>query len=238
MHFLMACMQFPTEPGRSYFTTELARALVGAGHEVEVLHLAWSAEPGAAEPEPRIWNGVRVVRCTPRWLDGFGGLVRNASKFVLSGRRAARAAREHLDLERFDALITWAPVVAIAPLMRMVRRAGIARRLLIIWDFFPDHYREIGRIPGGPPSWIAKAWEQRLMREFTAILCTLPKNAAYLRRAFRIAKPQKVLVTPTWSDLAPVPAADPATVRQAHGPPPAGRRTRRWAPAGEGRALA
>ena len=219
MRFLMACMQFPTEPGHSYLTTELARALVAAGHQVEVLHLDWNAEPGAAEQAPKVWNGMRVVRCTPRLLDRIRGPLRHASKFVMSGRHAARVAREHFDLEQFDALITWAPLIALAPLLGMVRRARIAHRLLIIWDFFPDHYRQIGRIPAGPPYWIAKAWEQRLMQDFTAVLCTLPQNAAYLRRAFRTPPGQKVLVTPIWSDVAPVPEAERGAVRRAHGLP-------------------
>ncbi len=219
MRFLLACMQFPTEPGHSYLTTELASALRDAGHEVEVLHLDWNAEPQAVEDAPRLWNGMRVVRCTPRFFGGLGRLARHASKFVLSGRHAARVARRSLQLERFDVFITWTPVLAFSPVMRMVRRAGVACRQLIIWDFFPDHYHQIGRIPAGPPYWIAKAWEQRLMQDFTAILCTLPQNAAYLRRAFRTAPEQKVLVTPIWTDVTPAPEADRAAVRRKHGLP-------------------
>ena len=217
MRFLLACMQFPTEPGRSYLTTELACALRDAGHEVEALHLDWNAEPQAVEDAPKIWSGVRVVRCTPRLLDRFGRLVRDASKFILSGRHAAQAARRNMELERFDVFITWAPVLAFSPLMRMIRRAGVAHRLLIIWDFFPDHYHQIGRIPAGPPYWIAKAWEQRLMRDFTAVLCTLPQNAAYLRRAFRVSPEQKVLVAPIWTDVTPAPEGNRAAVRCRHG---------------------
>ena len=219
MRFLLACMQFPTEPGHSYLTTELALALRDAGHEVEVLHLDWNAEPQAAEDAPRVWNGVRVVRCTPRFFGGLGRLARHASKFVLSGRHAARVARRSLELERIDVFITWAPVLAFSPVMRMVRRAGVVHRQLIIWDFFPDHYHQIGRIPAGPPYWIAKAWEQRLMQDFTAVLCTLPQNAAYLRRAFRTPPGQKVLVTPIWTDVTPAPDADREAVRRKHGLP-------------------
>ncbi len=57
------------------------------------------------------------------------------------------------------------------------------------------------------------------MEDFTAILCTLPQNAAYLRHTFRVAPEQKVRVTPIWSDVAPVPAVDRAGVRRAHGLP-------------------
>jgi glycosyltransferase involved in cell wall biosynthesis len=213
MRILMACMQFPTEPGSSFMTTELARALVAAGHEVEVLLVDWGAPRGAASCE--VWNGVRIVRCPPRWIDGLGPLVRHAGKFVLTARRAGRLART-FDLSRVDLFLAWAPAVAIAPLAAMARRAGIARRLLFIWDFFPDHYREIGRMPGGPVVWFARAWEQRLMNQFTGFLCTLPQNADYLRRRFKVRPDQAVGVTPIWSDLAPVPAADRSTVRRAH----------------------
>ena len=219
MRFLLAVMQFPTEPGRSYLTTELALALVAAGHEVEVLQLDWDAAPTAKEDPPRIWRGIRVVRCTPRRLAGLGGALSHAGKFILSGRHAARVAKESLELERFDVFITWAPLVALAPLVRMVRRAGVPRRLLIIWDFFPDHYHQIGRIPGGLPFWIAKVWEQSLMADFTAILCTLPKNVAYLHRAFRVPAGQKALAMPTWTDVTPVVSQDRTAVRRAHGLP-------------------
>jgi glycosyltransferase involved in cell wall biosynthesis len=216
MRFLMACMQFPTEPGRSYMTTELAQALVVAGHEVEVLLIDWDATPAEMDgPRPH-WKGVRVVRCTPRLLDGFGGLVRNASKFVLTGRRARRLARAHFDLSGFDAFIAWTPALAFAPIVGMARRAGVERRVLFIWDFFPDHHREIGRLPDGPPYWVARAWEQRLMDEFNVLLCTLPQNADYLRRKFRVRRDQTVRVAPIWSDVAPVPSADRSAVRRLH----------------------
>lgn len=214
--FLMVCLYFPTEPGHSYMTTELARALVAAGHEVEVLFLDWKAAPGEAEGPARIWNGVRIVRCTPRWLDGFGGFVRSASKLLLTSRRAARVACERFDLEGFDAFIAWAPALAVAPLVGAARRARIPRRLLFIWDFFPDHQREIGRMPGGPPYWLAKIWEQHLMDAFNVVLCTLPQNADYLRRRFRVRPGQSVRVTPIWTDMAPVPVVDRSAVRRLH----------------------
>lgn len=215
----MVCMQYPTGPGQSYMTTELADALTAAGHHVEVLWLDWSGEGGAAEDFTTA-TGVRVLRCPSRAVAGLGGLVHGASKFLLSGREAARVADQHFDLTRFDAVIAWMPAVAIAPLVPRFVRAGIRHRLLFIWDFFPDHHREIGRIPAGPAYGIARAWEQRLLSQFTAIICTLPGNAAYLRRRYRIAPDQRVLVTPIWSDITPRPPVDRAALRARHGLPP------------------
>lgn len=219
MRILMACMLFPTEPGHSYLTNELAVALMAAGHQVEVLLIDWDAAPSTADGPAADWNGVRLVRCTPRWIEGFGSLVRYASKFLLTGRHAKRVARAHFDLGGFDIFISWTPALAFGSCVELARRAGVPRRLLFIWDFFPDHYRELGRIPGGPPTWIARAFEQRLMDQFNVLLCTLPQNAAYLRRRFRVRGDQAVRVAPIWSVATPVPAADRLAVRRRHGLP-------------------
>ena len=219
MRILMACMQFPSGGGGSYMTTELARALVTEGHEVEVLLIDWNALPGGPEASPTVWSGVRIIHATPRAVAGLGDLGRNASKFLLTGRHAAKVAREQLNLAGFDMFIAWAPALAIAPLIRSVRRAGVKRRLLFIWDIFPDHHHEIGRIPAGPAYWIARAWEQSLMGDFTALLCTLPQNADYLRRRFRLKPGQALLVAPIWSDTSPPQAVDRASMRRMHGLP-------------------
>jgi len=216
MRILMACMKFPTAPGQSYLTTELAQALVAAGHQVEVLLIDWDAPVGAPDGPRPDWKGVRVVRCTPRLISGLGGLVRNASKFVLTGRRARRLARAHFDLKRFDIFIAWTPALAFGPCVGLAHAAGVARRILFIWDFFPDHYHEIGRIPGGPALWLARVLEQRLMDRFNLLLCTLPQNADYLRRKFRVRPNQTVGVAPIWSDVAPIPNADRSAVRLSH----------------------
>jgi glycosyltransferase involved in cell wall biosynthesis len=207
-------MQYPTEAGQSYLTTELADALVGAGHRVEVLHLDWNAATAFPTHEFVTTSGVRVVRCAARSVPSASAVLRNASKFVLSGRAAARVARTRFDLESFDAAIAWMPATAISPLVSLMRRAGIRNRILFIWDFFPEHYHEIGRIPGGLALRIAHRWEQRLLKQFTAIICTLPANARYLRQRFNLGPRQRVLVTPVWGDTTPVPPVNRAAVRR------------------------
>jgi hypothetical protein len=217
LRLLMVCMQFPQGPGQSYMTTELAGALAAKGHQVEVLWLDWASEgPESIFHTP---EGIRVLRCPARAVTGLGEMARAASKFWLSGRRAARMAATHLDLGAFDAMIGWMPAVAIAPLVTMACRAGIGHRLLFIWDFFPDHAREIGRIPGGLPFHLARWWEQHLLRRFTAVICTMPGNAAYLRAHYRCPAGQRVLVNPIWSPTEPLPSVDRAAVRAHHGLP-------------------
>ena len=219
MRFLMICMKFPVGEGQSYLTTELADALVEAGHEVEALVLDWAAKAGA-QPEVSVTaSGVRVVRCSPRFWQRMGVTVRHASKFVLSGRELARAAKQHMDLGRFDAAIAWMPAIAIAPVLPLLETEGVKRKILFIWDFFPDHYREIGRIPAGLAFRAARAWEHRLLRHFSAIVCTLPGNADYLRRHYPVRHDQRVLVTPVWCTASLPASVDRHAVRRRYSLP-------------------
>ena len=216
MRFLMAAMQYPTASGQSYLTTELADALTSAGHEVEVLHVDWSARARNVVEEFRTASGVRVVRCSPRYVSGLGPWIHSGTKFALSGRQSAKVAARHFELSNFDAFIAWMPASAIGPLVKSVERAKIPNRLLFVWDFFPDHHHEIGRIPGGLPLRIARAWEQSLLKHFTAIVCTLDENAKYLRRRFRVSPSQRVLVTPIWGAVTPPKLVHRAAIRQRH----------------------
>ena len=219
MRFLMVCMRYPLEPGQSYLTTELADALVAAGHQVEVLLVDWDGYQDGKVDHATSPTGIRVIRTPPRRWRNLGRLAAHASKFVLTGRSAARTLKRNFDLASFDGAIGWMPATAIAPIPRLLQRAGIAHRLLFIWDFFPDHYREIGRIPGGPPFWIARFWEQRLLATFTAIICTLPGNVAYLRRHFRVSPEQRILVNPVWSAITPCESGDVASTRATYNLP-------------------
>jgi len=216
MRILMAAMRYPIEPGHSFLTTELADALCDVGHDVEVLHLDWEAPNGGTVEELQGAGGQRVIRCTPRWISGAGTLVRHASKFVLSGRQAAQVARQAFDLQSFDAVIMWMPALAFGSLARLAKEAGIPNRLLIVWDFFPDHYREIGRIPAGPISAIARRREQALLRHFTAIFCTFERNAKYLRKHYALHDGQTVHVTPIWCDTTPLTLPERTTMRTRH----------------------
>jgi len=212
-------MRYPLEPGASYLTTELAEALLDAGHPVEVVQLAWEAKPGGASERLTSARGVPALRIYPRALGRRGSLLHRASKFVLSARHLGREARGYLSQGEFDAVIAWMPASAFAPIVRDAARVGVAHRLLFIWDFFPDHHAEIGRVPRGPVRWIARWREASLLRTFTTVFCTLPANCDYLRRRFRLAPGQQVRVAPVWTRLEPAPPVDRARVRARHALP-------------------
>jgi glycosyltransferase involved in cell wall biosynthesis len=98
--------------------------------------------------------------------------------------------------------------------------AGSPHRRLCIWDFFPDHHRQIGRIPGGVPYLAARYVEQRLLRHFDTIFCTLPGNADYLRGNFRLTAEQQVRIAPIWCEGTLRPPVDRAEIRRKYDLPP------------------
>jgi glycosyltransferase involved in cell wall biosynthesis len=138
---------------------------------------------------------------------------------VLSARHVGREARRHVDIGTFDAVVGWMPASPFAPVIRIASRAGVPARLLFIGDFFPDHHSEIGLIPRGPLRWLAKQHEQAVLRRFTTIFCTLPANADYLRRHYRLERGQRVVIAPIWTTPEMVDPVDRAQVRARHGLP-------------------
>lgn len=209
MRFLFLTTIYPA-PGDSYMTSELAHALRGRGHEVEVLHINWRAETGTATRE-RDDNGVRVVDVAPRAFQRFGKVAYRISKFLRTSRHSANELSDRFELDTFDALVAWTPALTASGSLRRAQRAGIAKRLLFVFDFFPIHHREIGTVPGGPIYIAAKRMEEALLRRFTTIICNLSANISYLRRNYRIAPDQRVVFTPLWSvidTLAPPPAGE------------------------------
>ncbi len=217
MRFLFLTTIYPA-PGDSYMTGELAHELRGRGHEVEVLHLAWRAEAGAATAE-RDDAGVRVVDVAPRAATSLGTLAYRASKFLLTSRHATAELERNFDLSRVDAVVAWTPALTVrGPLLKAIR-AGVKARILFVFDFFPIHHMEIGMVPKGPVFEIAKRLEESLMRRFTTIVCNLPGNIGYLRRNYRLRPGQDVVSTPLWSETDAPPRSNRLEIRKKLGLP-------------------
>lgn len=199
MRILLLCTTFPKEERDSYMTSELASALVCAGHGVDVLHLDWNGRFDGGTERLKSDGGYDVLRVAPRAIRGWGRIVQRASKFLLTSRHAAREMERAYDLKTYDAVIGWTPALTIAAPLKSAIRAGVGKSLLFIFDFFPIHHLEIGMVPRGPIYWIAKAWENRIYRMFEAILCNFPGNIDYLKRHYRLRPSQTISSTPLWS---------------------------------------
>jgi glycosyltransferase involved in cell wall biosynthesis len=76
-------------------------------------------------------------------------------------------------------------------------------------------------MPGGLVFHLARRCEEKLLATFTAIICTLPGNAAYLRSHYPVRPDQRVIVAPIWSEIAPPTPIDRAAMRMRYDLPAA-----------------
>lgn len=216
--FLFLTAYYPIDPEDSWGASDLAEALVAHGHSVDVVHVAWNW-PDIRETRERTEKGVKILEIPEGGIRGLGKIVYRISKFLRTSRRAAAEMRRRLDLSSYDSVVVWTPAMTVEHPLRMAVAAGIPKRLLFIFDFFPIHHREIGLVPGGPIFWWTKKREEALYRLFTTIICNFPGNVDYLKRHYRLRPGQHVVWTPIWSDISLPETGRRDEARQAYGLP-------------------
>lgn len=84
-------------------------------------------------------------------------------------------------------------------LPRRLRASGAAHALMfILWDFFPVHHTEIGRIRSQWYSWPLKRLERWCMERSDIIAVMSPRNAEFLRQ-YHPGLMSRTVVLPPWS---------------------------------------
>jgi glycosyltransferase involved in cell wall biosynthesis len=194
MRILLITANFAA-PGRNpWLLDDLAAAFVEHGHTVDVI----VADPkGGRSRGLEQRDGMRVLSVGPqRVREGRGGrlLGHLASGLGLhrQGYRFARSSRYDLVIHTSIAAFSWG-------LPARLRRRGIARRLtVVLWDFFPIHQLEIGRMRRGVVAAIAKRVERSLLARADTIALMSPANERFHRRYFALDRP--TVVVPPWSN--------------------------------------
>ncbi len=174
---------------------DLADALVEHGHSVHVIvGDATKGRPsGSTQAHPRMRvTSVGVRRNRTSRLGKLLGYLQTGWGLHTAGFRAARG-------EQYDAAIYTSISCFAWNLPGRLRRRGMVKRLvLVLWDFFPIHQLEIGRIRA---RWLArplKAIEQQSMRQADAVALMSEANVAFFRNYFsKIDAP--VVIVPPWS---------------------------------------
>src|SRR5262249_54841421 len=169
MRVLMLCTKYPLDPADSYMTSELAGALVAAGHTVQVVVTEWQAPPGAAATSLRWGGGVGVLSLAPRAITRFGRFVETLSQWTISSLSARREMVRTLSSQSFDTLICFTPCVTVWAQLLWAMRRWRMRSILFVHDFFPYHHHAIGLVPGGMVFALARWAEQNLIARFDLI---------------------------------------------------------------------
>jgi glycosyltransferase involved in cell wall biosynthesis len=193
---------------RSY---EMARRLVAAGHEVNLITSDQSPAPGA--PDWRVTDeaGIRVHWTPVPYGNemGYAARVRAFLSFAL------RAARRAVEVGGDVVFATSTPLTIALPAVRAARRLGVPM-VFEVRDLWPAVPIAIGALKGAPVVWAAKRLERYAYDRAAHVVALAPGMREHICALG--LPPDKVSVIPNGADLDVFAAtpAETAALRAAH----------------------
>src|SRR5258708_13678137 len=167
---------------------DLAVALADAGDDVDVL--VYDTKIGrTAGLNPYSDKRIRVFGVGPTAVrKGSGGKLLS---YLAAGWGLHRAGFEMVRRRRYDLCIYTSIGIFSWGFPARLRRKGIARRtLFVLWDFFPIHQLEIGRITQKVLHNPLRALEAQSMKNADVIAVMSPANEQSLRNNHPTVRPR------------------------------------------------
>jgi glycosyltransferase involved in cell wall biosynthesis len=203
LRFLILADTFSVDGTSPWLLEDLAAALVRAGHEVDVIVKDLvTPRPLGEQPGPvpgvTVFS-VGVTRPPTSVLDRRARLPR-----AMWGLR--RAAAAWCRGRRYDAVLYTSLSWTKAGFPGHLVRTGVADvAVLVHWDFFPVHQREIGhfeRLPQQADPFL-RAVEARAATQADVVAVMTPRNLEFFESYFGSSEASFVIVPPWGSDQAP-----------------------------------
>lgn len=196
MKILIVTANFATEGINPWLLDDLAESFVTLGHEVDVLvHSPTAPRPRGPRlstvPGLRTWS----VGATRKAHGSLGKLI----SYAVTGLRLHTSGWRFVKRQKYDLCIYTSIATTSYGFPSRVRRAGIAKSLLfVMWDFFPIHNIEIGRIPSTPLDGFLKATELQAIRRADVVATMSPANEAFMR-SYHPAITAPIVHIPPWA---------------------------------------
>lgn len=187
------CTKFSLDSSSKWLTNELADSLKKKGCAVDVFFIDWDAQ----EQVPcvrEIINGVNVYRVA--------AISKNAGvkKWIFSSLRLLSIIKNTYKGGGPDLIISFSPSVTMFFPLIFINHVKKWNSLLIQWDFFPYHHRQIGLIKNNINYFFAKILENFFIRGFKYIGCMSEKNIEYLRHRYWLRNGQDISIVPIWGE--------------------------------------
>lgn len=196
MKFLLVTGNFASAGANPWLLDDLASAIVRAGHSVDVI----VASPTAARPRGfgeasttglTVWSvgAVRAPRSAPA----------KAWSYMSTAIRIHTSGWTFASRSDYDAVIFTSIAAFAFGFPGRFRRARKSLKLIMVmWDFFPIHQVEIGRIRGGAFVRLLKFLEWRAIRPADTVAVMTPANDQFLR-AYHPSFNAKTFLLPPWA---------------------------------------
>lgn len=220
MNILLLCTKFSMDENDPWLTNELAGSLQRAGNKVSVVCLDWSGSLGSKKSTFFITStGTEVYIEKPVAVFSRFPLLSKLFKWGGSSCVASFLVSKLEKKNNYDLVICFSPLVTMS--LPAIWLAGLMKKksLLIQWDFFPYHQRQIGMMPSGLIFNVARKVEGFLIGRFKYIGCMSPANISYLRSHYPIRQEQTVFTLPIWGAANQLPKSDCSLVRDKYGLP-------------------
>ena len=207
MKILLVTGNFAAPGINPWLLDDLANSLAAAGHLVDVV----VHSPTAPRPRGLSVDGTPGVRVL-----SVGASTAPASSLAKLRSYVATAFRLHTTAARFVG--TGSYDLCIYPSIgafsfgfpNRVRRSGIAKKLLfVLWDFFPVHQVEIGRIRPAALAPVLKLLERASISRADVIAVMSAANGRYLQM-YHPNLPGDVVSIPPWASAIELPDPRPA----------------------------
>lgn len=220
MNILLLCTKFSMDENDPWLTNELAGSLQRAGNKVSVVCLDWSGSLSSKKSTFYITSsGTEVFIEKPVAVFSRFPLLSKLFKWGGSSCVASLLVSKLEKKNSYDLVICFSPLVTMS--LPAIWLAGLKKKksLLIQWDFFPYHQRQIGMMPSGLIFNVARKVEGFLISRFKYIGCMSPANISYLRSHYPIRQEQTVFTLPIWGAASQLPKSDRSLVREKYGLP-------------------
>jgi glycosyltransferase involved in cell wall biosynthesis len=193
---LIVTGKYAGDRANPWLLDDLAAELAHAGHTVDVIVF----DPTGARPKGRIpleTDGINAwsIGSTRMRVGGFQkllGYLQTGLGLHFAGFRFVKGKTYDLCIYTSIASFSWG-------FPSRVRRKRIATKLvLILWDFFPIHQLDIGRIRREPANRLMKAIERLAITRADVVALMSPANERFFRSYFPQLK-AKTTIIPPWS---------------------------------------
>ncbi|WP_460519941.1 glycosyltransferase family 4 protein [Humibacter antri] len=198
MRVLIVTGNFAGPRTNPWLLDDLTHEFAARGDRVDViLHDTKTARPrGISLVED---GRVRVMSVGPARL--FGGPWGKALGFLNTIVGLHTRGIRHVRRHRYDLCIYTSIGLFSWGFPARLRAANIARRaVFILWDFFPVHQLEIGRIPRWSPARILRAVEAMTFRQADVVALMSPANEAFFHSYHPSARNATTIIPP-WAAI-------------------------------------
>ena len=198
MRILIVAGAFGGENREPWLLDDLAIAFADAGDDVDVL--AYDTRLGRSpgiNPYPD--KRIRVFGVGPTTTRS--GRLGKIVNYVAAGLGLHRQGFQLVRCRRYDLCVYTSIGIFSWGLPARLRRAGVVRHcVFVLWDFFPVHQLEIGRLTQRVLDAPLRALEALSMKPTDAIAVMSPANERYLRAYHRSVRVRTIIVPPWASD--------------------------------------